>query len=362
MEVKGQVDPAFWYGRRVLLTGHTGFKGAWCALWLARMGAKVTGFALAPDTDPSLFAGAGVAADVASHLGDVRHRDEVGRVVAAAAPEIVLHMAAQTIVRRAFREPIATVATNVLGTMHLLEALREAPSVRVILVVTSDKVYENAERGVSFREDDDLGGREIYGASKAAAEILTRAMAHAHFADGVTVVATARGGNVIGGGDYAEDRLVPDVVRAVERGEPPILRHPDAVRPWQHVLDCIAGYLVYVQALAADPGLPRALNVGPEPPAALSVRHVAEAMLAGLGSDKGWRRDMGGHPYESKELSVDTTLIRTRLGWRDALPGAAAIEATASWYRAVAQGGSMRATTLAQIHAFMRDRVCADGL
>lgn len=356
--MNGEVDPTFWRGRKVLLTGHSGFKGAWCALWLGRMGADVTGFALSPETDPNLFAGAGVARDVESHFGDLRNRDAVRRIVQKAAPQIVLHFAAQSIVRRAAREPVETVATNVLGTMHLLDALREVASVRVILVITSDKVYENTDAGVAFREEDALGGREIYGASKAATEILTQAMANAYFVNGAAVVATARGSNVVGGGDYAEDRLVPDVVRAVARGEPLILRQPDAVRPWQYVLDCIAGYLVYVQALATDPSLPRALNIGPEPQAVLSVRHVAETMLAGLGSDIGWRRDIGGNPYEAQQLSLDTTLIRNRLGWRNKLPGPAALEATSSWYRAVAQGQRMRAITLAQIDAFMRDGIC----
>ena len=295
--MKGQVDPAFWRGRKVLLTGHTGFKGAWCALWLTRMGAEVTGYALAPDTQPSLFEGAGIAADMDSLLGNLLYRDEVRRVVASAGPEIVLHMAAQALVRKAAREPVETVATNVLGTVHLLDALRDVPSVRVILVVTTDKVYANAETGAAFRENDALGGDEIYGASKAAAEILTHAMAHAHFAGGATV-ATARSGNVVGGGDYAEDRLVPDIVRAVARGEAPLLRNPDSVRPWQHVLDCLAGYLVYVQALSSDPRPPRALNIGPQPQAPVTVRHVAETMLAAFGADKTWRRDTGDNPHE----------------------------------------------------------------
>jgi CDP-glucose 4,6-dehydratase len=321
------------------------------------MEAKVTGFALAPDTDPNLFEGAGIAADAESYIGDLRQRDEVRGVVKMAAPDIVLHMAAQAIVRRAFREPVETVATNVLGTMHLLDALRDLSEVRVILVITSDKVYENAERGIAFREDDGLGGREIYGASKAATEILTRAMAHSHFANGTTIVAIARGGNVIGGGDYAEDRLVPDVVRAVQCGEPPVLRNPDAVRPWQHVLDCIAGYLVYIQALVADPSLPRALNVGPEPGVAFSVRHAAETILKGLGSNKGWRRDAGVHPYESQHLTLDTGLIRTQLGWRERLSGNLAFQATSSWYRAVAEGASMRAESLAQIDTFMGNQM-----
>lgn len=350
----GVVDPAFWRDRRVLLTGHTGFKGAWCALWLSRMGARVTGFALAPETEPSLYHAAQVAADIDSRIGNLRDRDEVARVVNAADPEIVLHIAAQAIVRRAFYDPVGTIASNILGTVHLLDALRAAPSLRVVLVITSDKVYQNRDSGAPFREDDPLGGNEIYSASKAAVEFVTRAMAQAHFAERVAV-ATARGGNVIGGGDYAEDRLIPDVVRAAARCEPPVLRYPDAVRPWQHVLDCLSAYLVYAQALAADPMLPRALNVGPQREPALSVRQVAESMLEALGADRNWRRDTGRNPYEAQTLMLDSTLLRTCLGWRDALPGSAAIEATAAWYRAIAHGQSMRARTLAEIDAFMKN-------
>ena len=348
----GLVDPVFWRGRRVLLTGHTGFKGAWCALWLSRMGARVVGFALAPETEPNLYQAAEVAADIDSRVGDLRDRNEVRRVVEAADPEIVLHMAAQAIVRRAFHDPVGTVASNVLGTMHLLDALRAAPSLRVVLVITSDKVYQNRDTGKPFREGDPLGGNEMYSASKAAAEFITQAAAQAHFAERVAV-ATSRGGNVIGGGDYAQDRLLPDIVRAAVRREPPVLRYPDAVRPWQHVLDCLSAYLVYAQALAADPTLPRALNVGPQAQAALRVRDVAEAMLTALGAERSWRRDTGSNPYEAKALTLDSTLLRTRLGWRDALPGPAAIEATAAWYRAVSQGESMRTRSLADIDLFM---------
>jgi len=356
----GRLDPAFWRGRRVLLTGQTGFKGAWGALWLSRMGARVVGFALAPETEPSLYQGAGVAADIDSHIGDLRDRDEVRRVVQAADPEIVLHMAAQAIVRRAFHDPVGTVASNVLGTVHLLDALRTAPSLRVVLVITSDKVYQNRDTGAPFREGDALGGNEIYSASKAAVEFITEAMAQAHFA-GRVAVATARGGNVIGGGDYAEDRLVPDIVRAAARREPPVLRYPDAVRPWQHVLDCLCAYLVYAQALAADPTLPRALNVGPQAQSALSVRDLAESILAALGADRSWRRDTASNPYEAKTLALDSTLLRTRLGWRDALPGAAAIAATAAWYRAISNGETMRTRSLADIDLFMRLGQGCDG-
>lgn len=353
MVVTGLIDPDFWRDRRVLLTGHTGFKGAWCALWLSRMGARVTGFALDPETEPSLYHGAQVAADVDSHIGDLRDRDEVKRIVELADPEIVLHMAAQAIVRRAFYDPVGTIGSNVLGTVHLLDPLRAASALRVILVVTSDKVYQNHGAGAPFREGDPLGGNEIYSASKAAVEFVTRAMAQAHFAERV-VVATARGGNVIGGGDYATDRLIPDVVRAAARNKPPVLRHPDAVRPWQHVLDCLSAYLVYAQALAADPTLPRALNVGPLPQPALSVRRVAESMLEALGADRRWCRDIRSNPYEAQALMLDSTLLRACLGWRDALPGPTAIEATGAWYRAIAQGESMRARTLAEIDAFMK--------
>jgi len=317
------------------------------------MGAKVTGFALAPDRDLNLFEGAVVATGMQSCIGDLRDRDQIRSVVRTVAPEIVLHMAAQAIVRRAHREPVETVATNVLGTMHLLDALRERGAARVILVVTSDKVYDNADRGLAFREGDPLGGREIYSASKAATEILTRAMALSHFAEGSAIVATARGGNVIGGGDYAEDRLVPDIVRAVARGEPVVLRNPDAIRPWQHVLDCVAAYLIYIQALAANAPIPHALNVGPEPTSVFTVRDVAEQILQGFGSNLGWQATTDSNPYEAKELLLDTALSRDRIGWRERLPGKLAFAATANWYRAVAQGASMRDECLMQINAYM---------
>jgi CDP-glucose 4,6-dehydratase len=358
--VSSQVDPSFWRGKRVLVTGHTGFKGAWCSLWLARMGAEVTGLALEPDARPSLFDGAGVAADVRSRMVDLRDHAGVRRVVAEADPEIVLHCAAQALVRRSVREPVETVAINVLGTVHLLDALRAA-SPRIVLAVTTDKVYENAELGGAFAENDRLGGSDPYAASKAAAEIVTRAMAKTYFDGAGVTIATARGGNVIGGGDYAEDRLVPDIVRAVAGGEPLLLRYPDSVRPWQHVLDCLAGYLVYVQALARRTDLPRALNVGPAPGLGVTVREIAEAMLAALGSSEPWRLDTAPKPREARLLTLDTGMIRALLGWSDRLPGRLGLEATASWYRAVAEGADMRSVTLRQIDAFMqREPVRAD--
>lgn len=344
-------DRGFWRGRRVLLTGHTGFKGGWCALWLHRLGARVTGLGLAPNTQPSLYSGASVADTLASHLADVRDAGAVARIVADAAPEIILHLAGQALVRQALLSPSDTFATNVLGTMHVLEAARSAPSVRAVLVVTSDKVYRNDDSGAAFTEDDPLGGSEPYGASKAAAELAVQAMA-ASLADRHVRVATARGGNVIGGGDYAPGRLVPDIMRATQLGLPVMLRHPPATRPWQHVLDCLAGYLAYAQALAEARPLPPALNIGPDAGTPVSVRALAEAMLAAFGGAVGWRQDEPSAIREARALALDSGRARAVLGWRDRWPGPAAVSATADWYRAIAEGTSMRAACERQIAAF----------
>lgn len=348
------VDPAFWQGRRVLLTGHTGFKGGWAALWLHRMGASVTGLALAPEGEPNLFKLADIDAGLRSHLCDLRDAAGVRTIVAEADPQIVLHMAAQPLVRRAIADPLPTFETNVQGTANLLDALRAAPSLKAVLVVTTDKVYENAELGRPFVESDPLGGRDPYAASKAACEIVTSAMARSYFEPRGIPVATARGGNVIGGGDFAADRLVPDIVRSAAAGVPVLLRYPGSIRPWQHVLDCLGGYLTYLQALAGGlrlTSLPRSLNIGPDG-AGLTVAMVTEAMLLALGSTSGWAQERGEHPHEAKLLTLDTRLARETLGWSDRFPGQAALDATAEWYRAWANGADMREITLRQIAAY----------
>jgi CDP-glucose 4,6-dehydratase len=346
-----RVEPSFWTGRRVLLTGHTGFKGAWAALWLARMGAKVTGLALAPEADPNLFVLANVGRDVDSRILDIRDREGVADLIEAADPELVLHMAAQPLVRRSVRQPVETFAINVLGTVHLLEALRSRPALLAALVVTTDKVYENREDGKAFAEADPLGGHEPYGASKAAAEIATAAMARTYFAAGPPI-ATARGGNVIGGGDFSEDRLIPDIVRAVARGEKLVLRNPSAIRPWQYVLDCLAGYFCFMQALAAKTSSERALNFGPAA-GEVTVGAIAGAILAALGADANFDRDLTKSPHESHTLKLDSARARQGLGWRDHFPGDLGVEATAAWYLAWRQGEDMRARSLAAIDAFM---------
>lgn len=344
-----RVDPSFWEGRRVLLTGHTGFKGAWAALWLARMGAKVTGLALPPEGDPNLFALARVEQDVDSQIVDIRDLAGVAAVVDRADPEFVLHMAAQPLVRRSILQPVETFSINVLGTVHLLEALRNRPALRAALIVTTDKVYENREDGKAFGEADKLGGHEPYGASKAAAEIATAAMAQTYFE---ASVATARGGNVIGGGDFSEDRLVPDIIRAVVRGDKLVLRNPSAIRPWQYVLDCVAGYFCFLQALTLKTTSERTLNFGPTD-GEVSVGALARAILAALGAKEEWDQDPAKSPHESHILKLDSSRSRQSLGWRDHFPGDRGLQVTAAWYLAWREGQDMRETSLAAIDEFM---------
>ena len=344
-------DPAFWWGRRVLLTGHTGFKGAWCARWLTAMGAEVTGFALPPATGPALFEL--IETGAASILGDLRDRDAVAAAVNRAAPEIVLHLAAQPLVRLSYREPVETFATNVMGTVHLLDALRGRDGLAAVLVVTTDKVYENDERGRAFAEGDRLGGYDPYAASKAATELVVASFARSFFDAAGVPVATARGGNVIGGGDFSVDRLVPDIVRAARSGEALALRNPQATRPWQHVLDCLDGYLTHLQALVADAAAPRALNIGPHDPA--DVRTVAQltaAMQAALGVAGEWSLDDAPQPHEMAALALDPALAREALGWQGRLSSAEAIRWTADWYAAWANGADMSRMTDDQIAAY----------
>lgn len=343
-------DPAFWHGRRVLLTGHTGFKGAWLAAWLARLGAVVTGLALAPETRPNLFDAAAIAELCRSHLADLRDRQAVATIVAEAAPEIVLHLAAQPLVRRSYREPVETFATNVIGTVHLLDALRGlAVAPRVVLAVTTDKVYLNDDSGRAFVETDRLGGHDPYAASKAAAEIVVASYRDAFLAARGARVATARGGNVIGGGDFSEDRIVPDIYRAAVNGEALLLRSPDAVRPWQHVLDCLCGYLVYVETLASVATPPLALNIGPDPSTPITVAEVAATIQAAMGLDAGWRRDVAETPREMLLLSLDPSLAHAALGWADRLPGRAALAWTADWYARFTRGEPARALIDAEL-------------
>ncbi|MBI1261169.1 MAG: CDP-glucose 4,6-dehydratase [Rhizobiales bacterium] len=347
------IDSTFWQGRRVLLTGHTGFKGAWAALWLNQMGARVSGISLAPETSPDLFDLANVSSVVDSHILDLAERDKLTELVARLDPEIVLHMAAQPLVRRSYVQPVETYLTNVMGTVHLLDALRTTSSLRTVLVVTTDKVYENAETGQSFREDDRLGGHDPYAASKAAAEIVTASYAKSFFNERGIRVATARGGNVIGGGDFSEDRLIPDIWRAAKAGTPLKLRSPNASRPWQHVLDCLTGYFAYVRALDERAKVPTALNFGPHPDApSIRVAELAEAVQSTLGNGEAWQPDEAPAPHEMSALEIDSSLARACLGWEDRLPGYDCVQWLVDWYQALNAGEDMRTVSLAQLSAY----------
>ena len=340
----------FWRGRRVLVTGHTGFKGAWASLWLTQLGAEVTGLALHPET-PSIIALTGGAGN--SIICDLRDRSAVARYVAEASPELVLHMAAQPLVRRSYREPVETFATNVMGTAHLLDALGPIDDVRAVLIVTSDKVYDNDEAGRAFVEADRLGGHDPYAASKAAAEILAASWRRSFLAERRVRLSTARGGNVIGGGDFSEDRLVPDIVRAFRAGTPLQLRNPGATRPWQHVLDCLSGYFSFLEAMATGRDAPDSLNFGPHDPSdVMTVATVSDEMTRALGGAPQWEQDHGPSPHEMAALSIDSRVARKVLGWQGRLDARTAIRWTADWYGAWANGADMRRVTLDQIAAY----------
>lgn len=345
-------NPDFWAGKRVLLTGHTGFKGSWAAVWLAQMGARVTGLALAPDQTPALFDQAGIAGLVESHVVDLRDQAAVEALVRMRDFDLVLHMAAQPIVRTSIEDPVATFAANIMGTAHLLQALRAQPALAAVLVITSDKVYANNEQGRAFQETDALGGKDPYSASKAAAEIVTQSFARSYYEKAGVPLATARGGNVIGGGDFSRDRLVADIVRAGQAQGVTVLRHPEATRPWQHVLDCVAGYLVYLERLASDPAAPRALNFGPRPGGPeVTVGELATRATQALGA-KPWRHEPDPQSLEARALGIDASLARQVLAFESRLDAPVAVDWTMDWYRAQADGGDALALMRDQISRY----------
>jgi CDP-glucose 4,6-dehydratase len=352
---RGAVEPAFWEGRRVLLTGHTGFKGAWLALWLQSLGARVTGFSDGVPTEPSLYERARVADGMASVTGDVRDPAAIEGAIGACEPEVVIHMAAQSLVRRSFSEPRETYETNVMGTVNVLDAVRRRGGVRAVVNVTSDKCYENREWEWGYREQEPMGGHDPYSNSKGCAELVTAAFRRSFFSDpDGTRLASARAGNVIGGGDWAVDRLVPDIMRAALAGEALHVRNPEAVRPWQHVLNPLSGYLLLAQVLWESPEHACGWNFGPADEDAQPVGWIVRRMSTLWPEELHVTHDEGPHPHEARHLKLDSSSARLRLGWQPAWGLEQGLDAVVDWYTRMRHGEDMRAVTIGQIDAFQR--------
>ncbi len=342
----------FWRNKRVLITGHTGFKGGWLALCLQRLGADLTGIALPPNLTPSLFQLAHVGQEMRNHFCDIRDSTKVAALIRAAQPEIVFHLAAQALVRPSYGEPLVTFSTNVMGTAHVLDALRSQDCVRVAVMVTTDKVYRNLELVYPYREDDALGGHDPYSASKAASEIVIASYRDAFLAEQGLAVASARAGNVIGGGDWSEDRIIPDAVRAWSSAQPLFVRNPQAIRPWQHVLEPVTAYLGLAQKLWLQPDLAGAYNFGPQTNAAATVREVVELAKGAFGRGE-VRYGEGVHgPHEAGWLALEIAKARMVLGFSPKWDLAESVERTMAWYRAQQQGANVRGLCEAEIAAY----------
>jgi CDP-glucose 4,6-dehydratase len=350
----GSVLPqqAFWRGKRVLLSGHTGFKGGWLALWLNRLGAHVTGLALAPNTDPNLFGAARIAELCEHHVVDIRDAGLVAAAMRDAAPQIVLHLAAQPLVRAAYQSPLTTYASNVMGTAHLLDAVRGVGTVRAVVVVTTDKVYHNRETAYPYRESDALGGHDPYSASKAAAEIIVASYREAYLRAQGVAVATARAGNVIGGGDWCADRLIPDAVRAWQAGKVLSIRRPKAIRPWQHVLEPLAAYLRLAEALWHRPALAGAYNFGPATADAATVGEVVLLARQAYGRGEWAFGDGTDGPHEAGWLALEVAHARHALGVAPLWTLPEAVIRTMHWYRGAAEGADARALCFGDIDAY----------
>lgn len=351
-------DASFWLGKKVFLTGHTGFKGSWLTLWLRALGAEVTGYALAPETTPNLYTLAQAGDGIESIIADIRDRERLLNAIRAAQPEIVIHMAAQPLVRESYVTPVETYETNVLGTVYLLDAIRLVPGVKSVVIVTTDKCYENREWEWGYRENEAMGGYDPYSSSKGCAELVTAAYRNAFFNPAAyqqhgVAVASARAGNVIGGGDWAADRLIPDIMRAIANGETVHIRSPHAIRPWQHVLEPLSGYLVLAEKLYTEgTRYADAWNFGPNDSDAQPVQAIVERLTSQWGEGARWKLDDGNHPHEATYLKLDCSKARARLGWRARWNLDHALDNIVAWYKAAARHEDMKAVTLAQIDEY----------
>jgi CDP-glucose 4,6-dehydratase len=351
-----QTNPAFWSGKRVLLTGHTGFKGSWLSLWLQSMGATLRGIALAPPTEPALFNVARVAEGTEHRIADIRDFAAVQAQMYEFRPEIVIHMAAQPLVRQSYQQPVETYATNVMGTVHVIEAARHVGSVKVIVNVTTDKCYENREWVWGYREDEPMGGYDPYSNSKGCAELVSSAYRKSFFKDAGIALATARAGNVIGGGDWAPDRLVPDILRALEERKPVLIRSPHAIRPWQHVLEPLSGYLLLAERLyTQDQVDAEAWNFGPRDEDARPVQWIVEHLCKTWNPSASWTFTPGNHPHEASFLKLDISKARQRLHWAPRWSLETSLTRIIEWHHAWLAGQDMRAVCLNQISQFRSD-------
>lgn len=352
------MNQPFWKGKHVFLTGHTGFKGSWLSLWLQHLGAAVTGYALPPPTNPCMFEVAEVAQGMTSIVGDIRDGARLANAMRHAAPDIVIHMAAQPLVRRSYVDPVETYSTNVMGTVHLLEAVRETPTVRAVINVTTDKCYENKEWVWGYRESEPMGGFDPYSSSKGCAELVTAAYRNSFFnstkySEHKVALASARAGNVIGGGDWAEDRLIPDILRSIESGQSVKIRNPQATRPWQHVLEPLSGYLALAEKLYTQgPAFSEAFNFGPTEEDAKPVQWIAEQLTQQWGDGAAWHLDGSTHPHEAHYLKLECSKARSALEWQPRWNLAQALEAIIVWHRAHLRNEDMRALSLEQIFSF----------
>lgn len=352
------VNPSFWQGKRVLITGHTGFKGSWLSLWLQSMGAEVIGYALAPSTSPSLFEVAEVGVGMTSLEGDIRDLEHLRSVFTEQRPEIVIHMAAQALVRYSYINPVETYSTNVIGAVNLLEAVRSSGSVKAVVNVTSDKCYENREWAWGYRENEAMGGYDPYSNSKGCAELVTSAYRNSFFnpdkySEHGVAIGSGRAGNVIGGGDWAEDRLIPDMMRAITNGQSVNIRNPHSIRPWQHVLEPLSGYLLLAQKLYEEgPDFAEGWNFGPNDDDAKPVQWILDTLTKSWGEGASWKLDGGNHPHEAHYLKLDCSKAKSRLNWHPRWSLATAIDQICVWHKAHLVGADMQAMCHYQIQQY----------
>ena len=350
----------FWRGKKVLITGHTGFKGGWLSIWLKRLGAEVTGISLPPSSSPNLFEVANVADGMNSVNCDIRNLGDLKKAIKSYHPEVIIHMAAQALVRPSYVDPIETYATNVMGTANLFEAARSIDSIRVIINVTSDKCYENKEWIWGYREHDPMGGHDPYSSSKGCAELVTNAYRNSFFNNGRISVASVRAGNVIGGGDWAKDRLIPDIVNGIIQGKPIAIRNPNAIRPWQYVCEPLHGYLLLAEKLwGQGQEFAESWNFGPDDDDVKSVRWIADYLCQKWGKAINWQNDSGdNHPHEAVYLKLDCSKAKIRLGWKPRLELATALDWCIEWYKAYQKGADLK--VVSEDHVARYQGICSD--